>query len=82
MSTSPNPIQADEEQILANAVTEVEEINQAVPTLATISWEEKNALAGKIWLDSGGIPNDPNTLDNFLLAESTLISRAQPDYNG
>jgi hypothetical protein len=82
MATNPNPIQLVEQTVLANADTIVEEINKEVPTLATIPWEMKNQLAGKIWLDSGGIPDDPNTLNNWLLAESTLISRTPATYNG
>jgi hypothetical protein len=82
MSTNQDPIQLVEQEVLSTADTIVEEINQEVPTLATIPWELKNQLAGKIWLDSGGIPDDPNTLNNWLLAESTLISRTPATYNG
>lgn len=70
---STNPIQQVAQEIEAAGTQESEEIIAAAPeAFPAVTWEQKNALAGQIWLDCGGIPDDPHTLNNWLTAEDTL----------
>jgi hypothetical protein len=82
MSTNPDPIKVVEQEVLASAETTVELINKEVPTLAIVSWEQKNELAGQIWLAAGGADGDPLTLNHWLEAETTLVADMPATYNG
>ena len=70
------------QQVLADAVTQDEEIAHGYPeALPVITWQQKNDLAGKLWLAAGGLPDDPNTLDHWLQAEVTLEADTPPAPN-
>lgn len=71
-----NPIQAVEQEVLTEAVTLDEQIAQADPPAVPPTEEQVNKLAGEIWLANGGIPNDPQTLNHWLDAQTLLISGA------
>ena len=79
---SETPIQQEMGQVLEGAVTIDEQIAAENPQdLPIITWEQKNELAGKLWLDAGGLPDDPNTLDHWLQAEVTLEADTPPAPN-
>jgi hypothetical protein len=75
MTTDPN--EAIAEELLTAVVSADEEILQADPLpKLPVTYEEKEALANKIWRDNGAVENDPRTLNNWLDAEIILETKS------
>lgn len=70
-----NPIQSVGQELIGEAVTIDEQLAAANPTaIPAVTWEQKNKLAGELWLAAGGVQDSPLTLDFWLQAEILLAT--------
>ena len=68
-----NPIQQLAQELETTGVTLSEEVIAADPqAFPTVTWDQINEAAGKLWLEAGGDVNTPYTLDFWLEAEDSL----------
>jgi hypothetical protein len=77
MTTPFNPIQAVEQEILSNTVSEVEEISQADPQPNAPTHAQKAILAYEIWEANGAVMDSPLTLNFWLEAEVSMVSQSK-----
>jgi hypothetical protein len=80
MSTPTPPFTPEQEvaqEFLTQAIGDDEQLMQAAPPPVTVTYEQKNKLAGDLWLAAGGVPDSPLTMNFWLEAEAILLTQTE-----